>query len=96
VEERDYVTVPLTDDTVAGGAPQPGRRGRGRGRGTRGGEGAEAAVVRESVKDRRELLAHIVTLRDQRNEAARLLRFEEAAKIRDQVFRLEKADMELR
>ena len=47
-------------------------------------------------KTKRELGKQIADLREQMNEAARVLDFEKAAKIRDEIFRLEKMDLMLR
>ncbi|MCC6673344.1 MAG: excinuclease ABC subunit UvrB [Planctomycetes bacterium] len=48
-----------------------------------------------AFRDQRELLAHIQDLRRQMLAAAKELDFERAARIRDEVFRLEKLEMEL-
>ncbi|MHC4516830.1 MAG: UvrB/UvrC motif-containing protein [Planctomycetota bacterium] len=47
------------------------------------------------MQDRRALLGHIQKLRQNMQEAAKNLDYELAAQIRDEVFRLEKLDLEL-
>ncbi len=47
------------------------------------------------TQDRRALLAHVQRLRHEMQEAAKNLDYELAAQIRDEVFRLEKLDLEL-
>jgi excinuclease ABC subunit B len=74
-------------------APKKGRRGRERGR-------PAAAVpaggpVRRQFADHRDLLQHTKMLRAEMMAAAKNLDFELAARIRDEVYRLEKLDMEL-
>ena len=58
-----------------------------------------ASSVREKtgldLQDRRGLLGHIQKLRHEMQEAAKNLDYELAAQIRDEVFRLEKLDLEL-
>ena len=82
VEEQDYVTVGLDEPIVVPG----GKRGR-KGRGQKGATGAG------SFGSKRELSLHIDKLRENMHEAARLLDFEKAARLRDEIFRLEKADL---
>ncbi|MFN0007367.1 MAG: UvrB/UvrC motif-containing protein, partial [Planctomycetota bacterium] len=79
--ESDYVTVPLTGPALLG--PTPGRKA------------AKAAVAAGTspFKDRRELLAHIEQLRETMRTAARELRFEEAAKLRDRLKALESLEL---
>ncbi|PIE21948.1 MAG: excinuclease ABC subunit B [Planctomycetota bacterium] len=50
----------------------------------------------KKLGNRKSLLAQIEKLRAKMHEAARALDFEEAAKLRDEVFRLEKSDLALR
>ncbi len=70
-----------------------GRRGR---RGRRGGDrGPRAARPAQAITDRRQLLEHIRKLRGDMLRAANDLDFELAAEIRDEVFRLEKSELEL-
>ncbi|MEE2885882.1 MAG: excinuclease ABC subunit UvrB [Planctomycetota bacterium] len=64
------------------------RRGRGQSRTSR----SQA----EEFGGRREVLAHIQKLRQEMQDAAKNLDFEVAAQIRDEVFRLEKMDLEFR
>ena len=65
------------------------------------GDYADVPLADPKVKDalpktKRELGKQIAELREQMNEAARVLDFEKAAKIRDEIFRLEKMDLMLR
>ena len=64
-----------------------------KGRKSAGGEREEASP---DLGDRRALVDHIAKLRLEMQEAARNLDFETAARIRDEVFRLEKVDLALR
>jgi excinuclease ABC subunit B len=68
---------------------------RGRGRRTRRTAVAEPPALRK-FGERRELYDHIRKLREEMTAAAGNLDFELAARIRDEVFRLEKLDLELR
>ncbi|HEU4417868.1 MAG TPA: UvrB/UvrC motif-containing protein, partial [Planctomycetota bacterium] len=65
----------------------------GRGRGKQAGE--PAAPGRRDFADHRELLQHTKLLRAEMMAAAKNLDFELAARIRDEVYRLEQLDMEL-
>ena len=56
----------------------------------------ERIAVPTDLGDRRTLVTHISKLRQEMQEAARNLDFETAARIRDEVFRLEKVDLDLR
>ena len=56
----------------------------------------ERIAVPTDLGDRRTLVTHISKLRLEMQEAARNLDFETAARIRDEVFRLEKVDLDLR
>jgi len=71
---------------------KPGRRGR-----SRQPTGAVAAdeAPRRQFTDKRDLLQHLKLLRAEMMAAAKNLDFELAAKISDEVFRLEKLEMEL-
>ena len=53
-------------------------------------------MASSDLGSKRELQQHIDKLREQMNEAARVLDFEKAAKLRDEVFRLEKMDLLIR
>jgi excinuclease ABC subunit B len=85
LEEEFGAQEEATRDATA--AQRPARR-HGRGE-----------TVRESAapdkQDRRALLGHIGKLREDMQEAAKSLDYELAAQIRDEVFRLEKLDLEL-
>jgi excinuclease ABC subunit B len=67
-----------------------GKRGRGKAPAT-----APGATPRRQFADHKELLQHVKTLRQEMMAAAKNLDFELAAKIRDEVYRLEQLGMEL-
>jgi excinuclease ABC subunit B len=74
-------------------------RGAGRDRGRRtapAARGARARSAPRSYRDRRELVDHVAALRKQMVAAAKELDFELAAQIRDEVYRLEQLDLEIR
>ncbi len=79
-------------------APKRGRGKRGR-KETAPAKGAalptDAADLAVDFADRRALTQHVNKLREQMVNAAKSLEFEEAARLRDQIFRLEKLDLEL-
>ena len=82
--------------------PQPAKgRGKGKGRGKQQPSGGAAAAggngapARRQFADHREMLAHVKRLREEMMAAAKNLDFELAARIRDEVYRLERLDMEL-
>ena len=91
---------PLDED---GDAAETKRGRRGRSRGPKGaGEPATprravtaAAELAELFADRRKLAQHVADLRKQMVAAAKSLEFESAARIRDEIFRLEKMELEL-
>jgi excinuclease UvrABC helicase subunit UvrB len=56
---------------------------------------AEAAPGRAKYRSRQELSEHVRALRAQMLEAARNLDFELAARIRDEVFRVEALELEI-
>jgi excinuclease ABC subunit B len=77
-------------------APGKGKKGKGRGRGkAAGGEAPAEVPARPRFGDHKELLAHTKRLREEMMAAAKNLDFELAARIRDEVYRLEQFDMEL-
>jgi excinuclease ABC subunit B len=82
VEEQDYVTVSLDEPLIGVG----GKRGR-KGRAPKTG-GTDARFT-----SKRELALYIEKLREDMHESARQLDFEKAARLRDEIFRLEKADL---
>ena len=84
---RDPLEVELQKEASAGGKGK-GRRGKGK--------PERQTVTVADLGDRRALVGHIARLREEMQEAAKNLDFEQAAKIRDEVFRLEKTDLELR
>jgi excinuclease ABC subunit B len=84
-EVRELLEIAAeTDDDGA----QPKRRGKRR----RGATGDEEPT---SFTDRRQLSTHVHKLRQEMLAAAKSLEFELAARIRDEVFRLEKLELEL-
>ncbi|MBM3962156.1 MAG: excinuclease ABC subunit UvrB [Planctomycetes bacterium] len=88
----------LLEATGEDGEPAPGKgkKGKGRGRGKAAGGDAPAEVpARPRFGDHKELLAHTKRLREEMMAAAKNLDFELAARIRDEVYRLEQFDMEL-
>jgi len=76
---------PLEVELQKGAGDQPRKRGRG---------GARSAPP--DITDRKTMVTHIQKLRGEMLEAAKNLDFETAAQIRDEVFRLEKIDLEFR
>ena len=79
-----------------GGGGGKGKKGKGRGRGKAAAGAAPAEVpARPRFADHKELLAHTKRLREEMMAAAKNLDFELAARIRDEVYRLEQFDMEL-
>ncbi|MBL8750213.1 MAG: excinuclease ABC subunit UvrB [Planctomycetes bacterium] len=96
---RDLMEAPPDE---SGDMPQPGQKRQKRGRGGKGiGAGAEpgaaavAGAQRRQFADHKELLQHTKQLRTEMMAAAKNLDFELAARIRDEVYRLERMDMEL-
>ena len=92
---RDQLEAPAEED----GFEMPAKgRGRGKGKGGSRGRsqaGAEAESATPKFSDHKELLKHIKALRAEMMAAAKNLDFELAARIRDEVFRLEQAEMKL-
>jgi excinuclease ABC subunit B len=91
------------DDADAGAEVESGR-GRGRGKKGKGkarmkqrqaGDDAAGAAPRRQFANHQDLLRHVKQLRGEMMAAAKNLDFELAAQIRDEVYRLEQADMEL-
>ncbi|MFM1871380.1 MAG: excinuclease subunit UvrB [Planctomycetota bacterium] len=85
-------------------APEPGpddlakkaKKGKGRGRGKQAdAAGVPAAPTTPEFADHRQMMVHIKNLRAEMLAAAKNLDFELAARIRDEVFRLEKLGMAL-
>jgi excinuclease ABC subunit B len=98
---RDLLEAPPDEHGDLLELPAKGKgRGRGRGKqqvpGTGGSPGGNgAAPARRQFADHREMLAHVKRLREEMMAAAKNLDFELAARIRDEVYRLERLDMEL-
>ncbi|HZN37701.1 MAG TPA: excinuclease ABC subunit UvrB [Planctomycetota bacterium] len=87
---RDLMEAPPDQD-----GEMPGqKKGKGRGRGKQQ-ETAAGPAPRRQFADHRELLQHTKLLRAEMMAAAKNLDFELAARIRDEVYRLEQLDMEL-
>ncbi|MBL9079461.1 MAG: excinuclease ABC subunit UvrB [Planctomycetes bacterium] len=91
---RDLLEAPPDE---AADLPLPGQKQgkRGRGKARPAGEAAAAAPPRRQFADHKELLQHTKLLRAEMLAAAKNLDFELAARIRDEVYRLEQLDMEL-
>jgi excinuclease ABC subunit B len=89
---RDLLEAPADEEGEMLSAPgKRGRKGRGRGK-----QAEEPAVAgKRRFADHKELLQHTKLLRAEMMAAAKNLDFELAARIRDEVYRLEKLDMEL-
>ena len=95
---RDLMEAPPDED----GKPFEPKKGKGRGKGKQaadpvvGGSGGGAGGAgKRPWKDHKELLVHTKRLREEMMAAAKNLDFELAARIRDEVYRLEQLDMEL-
>ncbi len=94
---RELLEV-ASDDEDAGpsGKARRGKRGR-----TRAASGsarsapADAAELAALFADKRKLGAHLADLRQRMQASAKALEFEEAARLRDELFRLEKLELEL-
>ncbi len=96
---RDQLEAPADEDD---GFETPSRKGgrgkKGRGRGksqTAGAIDPGEPAATPKFTDHKELLKHVKALRAEMMAAAKNLDFELAARIRDEVFRLEQAQMEL-
>jgi excinuclease ABC subunit B len=91
---RDLLEAVAGDD---GDAPLSAKKGKGRGRGKQSASAApvDVAAPRRQFADHKDLLVHVKKLREEMMAAAKNLDFELAARIRDEVYRLEKLDMEL-
>jgi excinuclease ABC subunit B len=92
---RDLMEAPPDED----GEPfAPGKKkgkGRGKGKQERSTPSAAPLEPKRAFADHKELLVHTKRLREEMMAAAKNLDFELAARIRDEVYRLEKLDMEL-
>jgi excinuclease ABC subunit B len=101
---RDLLEAPPDEDGTPfepGKGKGKGKKGKGRGKSqpgnpvAAGGGEAAGAVGKRQFADHKELLVHTKRLREEMMAAAKNLDFELAARIRDEVYRLEKLDMEL-
>jgi excinuclease ABC subunit B len=96
---RDLMEAVLGDDEANTPGTQAGGKRGGKGGGKRGRSGKQAAagevLPRPQFQSHLELLQHQKLLRQEMLAAAKNLDFELAAKLRDEVFRLEKLGMEL-
>ncbi len=93
---RDLLQSPEPEDGEV--VPGKGKRGKGRGAkdgGARAAASAPAGAGKQPFADHKQLLVHTKKLREEMMAAAKNLDFELAARIRDEVWRLEKLDMEL-
>ena len=92
---RDLMEAPPDED----GEELPAKKGKGRGKGKQAADpvlGSGGGAARKPQwKDHKELLVHTKRLREEMMAAAKNLDFELAARIRDEVYRLEQLDMEL-
>ncbi len=90
---RDLMEAPADEN---GDLPMSGqKKGKGRGKGKQAPSAAADRGPRRQFADHKELLVHTKRMRDEMMAAAKNLDFELAARIRDEVYRLEKLDMEL-
>ncbi len=90
---RDLMDIPADEEQSAGKKGRGGRKGK-----NRGGDGTGAtdgAAPRRQFESKLDLLHHLKLMRAEMMAAAKNLDFELAAQIRDEVFRLEKLEMEL-
>jgi excinuclease ABC subunit B len=101
---RDLLEAPPDEDGTPfepGKGKGKGKKGKGRGKSqpgnpvAAGGGETAGAVGKRQFADHKELLVHTKRLREEIMAAAKNLDFELAARIRDEVYRLEKLDMEL-
>jgi excinuclease ABC subunit B len=94
---RDLLQAPPDEDgTPFEPSRGKGKKGKGRGKSQPGDPAtAPAPVGKRQFADHKELLVHTKRLREEMMAAAKNLDFELAARIRDEVYRLEKLDMEL-
>ena len=94
---RDLLQAPPDEDgTPFEPSRGKGKKGKGRGKSQPGEPAATPAPVgKRQFADHKELLVHTKRLREEMMAAAKNLDFELAARIRDEVYRLEKLDMEL-
>ena len=94
---RDLLQAPPDEDgTPFDPSRGKGKKGKGRGKSQPGEPAATPAPVgKRQFADHKELLVHTKRLREEMMAAAKNLDFELAARIRDEVYRLEKLDMEL-
>ncbi|MEC7584718.1 MAG: excinuclease ABC subunit UvrB [Planctomycetota bacterium] len=94
-EIRDLLDPPEEDEDDA--KPRRGgkRRGKGKGKSAAKDQTPVASAATPKFENRLELLQHLKRLRAEMMAAAKDLDFELAARIRDDLFRLEKMEMEL-
>jgi excinuclease ABC subunit B len=101
---RDLLEAPPDEDGTPfepGKGKGKGKKGKGRGKSqpgnpvAAGGGETAGAVGKRQFADHKELLVHTKRLREEMMAAAKNLDFELAARIRDEVYQLEKLDMEL-
>jgi excinuclease ABC subunit B len=78
-------------------SPRKGRKTtkRGGSRRTEVGAATSAGPLSAVIQDRRQLVEHVAKLRQDMLSSAKQLEFEQAARLRDEIFRLEKLELEL-
>ena len=90
LEDRDE------DDQGSSGRNKKGKgKGKGRGRGKSQGDDEPKAEPKRRFESHQDMLRHVKQLRSEMMAAAKNLDFELAAQIRDEVYRLEQAEMKL-
>ncbi|MCK5944429.1 MAG: UvrB/UvrC motif-containing protein, partial [Planctomycetes bacterium] len=92
---RELLEVVPEDDEQGGGRGKGRGKGKGKGKGRGRQEQAGPVEQKREFQNHQELLRHVKQLRQEMLAAAKNLDFELAAQIRDEVYRLEQADMEL-
>ncbi|MCU0865700.1 MAG: excinuclease ABC subunit UvrB [Planctomycetes bacterium] len=92
---RDLMEAPPDEDGEPFATGKKKGKGRGKGKQERSTPAAAPLEPKRAFADHKELLVHTKRLREEMMAAAKNLDFELAARIRDEVYRLEKLDMEL-
>jgi excinuclease UvrABC helicase subunit UvrB len=91
---RELLDIPQDDDAT-GKVGRTGRKGSGASNKKQAGDAPSAPSPRRQFASKLELGQHLKGLRAEMLAAAKNLDFELAAQIRDEVFRIEKLEMEL-
>ncbi|MGE3175427.1 MAG: excinuclease ABC subunit UvrB [Planctomycetota bacterium] len=92
---RDLLEAPDGDEYEPKGRAAKSRKGRGKGKSQDREPAGSPGGARPQFETKLDLLRHLKTLRQEMMAAAKNLDFELAAQIRDEVFRLEKLELEL-